>query len=375
MTAPQLTKNWTISPNVRLTPYVSLVATMGWFLYQNKTKLLAAGWTLIGTSNGTTAAFDGIGGDRWTSASVGPVTRGTAAAAPQSWAVLENIDGVQILLAYQGAGVSPTGDDIARVSFSPGGIFVIAGTVTHQPTATDEVIITAATSVINATGSLDRVMQIFTADNSTGWRCAVYRNSSLVLCLSLDKVTPIAPGSTLPIPYVGGKFTDCSRSLGGTVAGATPVHWCGTLDAVGSSASRGFFGSIFTAAVTRVCRMFGISALGHTLTAYNSTNQSIDASTTANTFCASMGGTGALVWPIVLWGEETSLYDGPWCTLIDWGQMVTTSATNPATGNFVPGLDFGDDPILDPPRTNWFVAIGAAAIWPWKDAAPSMEVV
>jgi hypothetical protein len=121
--------------------------------------------------------------------------------------------------------------------------------------------------------------------------------------------------------------------------------------------------------------MYGISALGQTITAFNSASASADAQSTASIFCASLGGTGALVWPIVLWGEETVNFDGPWCTLIDWGQMVTTSATNPSLGNFVPGLDFGDDPILDPARTNWFVALGAAAIWPWKDAAPSLEIV
>ena len=94
---------------------------------------------------------------------------------------------------------------------------------------------------------------------------------------------------------------------------------------------------------------------------------------TASTFVASLGGTGALCWPIILWGEKTANLDGPWATIIDWSQVMTTTLTTPAVGTFIPGLDVGDNPITDPARTNWFVALGAAALWPWKDAAATLE--
>jgi hypothetical protein len=374
MTFPQLSKNWTISPNVRQA-YTTLVGVAGWYAYQNKTALLARGWTVKFTCDGTTGpSSPSDTTDRITSAA-NFATRGTTQTAAQSFWVLQNADGVQLMMAYQAAGTSPTGDDIIRISFSPGGLFVPGSPANSQPTATDEILVSAATTIIDPTASLDRVMSIFCADDTTSWRCALFRNSTVISCLSVGKTARIAPVSTFPVPYVGGKFTDLSRTLTNTNAGNTPTHWNGPLSTVGTLAARGFLASVFTASVTRVNRLFGISALGHTTTTYGSTNQSTDASTMASTFVASMGGIGALCWPIILWGEETVNLDGPWCSLVDWTQMVTTSVASPALGNFVPGLDFGDNPNIDPARTNWFVAIGAAAVWPWKNAAPTLEIV
>jgi len=368
MTFPQLSKNWTISPNVRQV-YTSLLGVGGWYAYENKTRMLAVGWTVKFSCDGTTGPTNGADTtDRITSAATF-ATRATVAAAAQAFYVLQNADGVQIMFTYQGAS-----DDIMRISYSPGGLFTIASPSTNQPTATDEIIVSAATTIIDPTTSLDRVMSIFCSDNTTAWRCVLFRNSSLISCLSVDKITRIAPASTFPVPYIGSKFTDLSRSLAVGAAGLTPTHWCGSLTAVGINASRGYFASVFTSAVTRVCRMFGIGALGQTTNAYNSGAQTSGAMTSVGTFVASMGGIGALCWPIILWGEGSANLDGPWCSLVDWTQMMTTSLTSPATGNFVPGLDFPDAP-ADPSRTNWFVALGAGAVWPWKNAAPTLEVV
>lgn len=369
MTYPQLSQNWTITPNVR-NAYTTLVNMAGWWAYENKTAMLAAGWTVVFTSDGTTGPTNSLDTtDRITSAATF-ATRATGATAAQSWYVLQNSDSLQILVTYQGAS-----DDIIRISYSPGALFTLGSPTTYQPTASDEIIVSAATSIVNATTSLDRVMSIFCAGNTTAWRCVTFRSSSVVSCVSVDKVTRIAPAATFPVPYIGSSFTDLSRSVNAGNAGQTPTHWCGALVAVGGASSRGYFGRVFTASATRVCRMFGIGALGHGVTAYNSTNQTVDAMQSASTFVASMGGTGALCWPIILWGEDSANLDGPWCSLVDWTQMMTTSVVSPALGNFVPGLDFGDNPISDPPRTNWFVAIGAGAVWPWKDAAASMEIV
>lgn len=374
MTTPQLSKAWTISANIR-NPYTSLVDMAGWFAYQNKLKLLASSWTLVWSSDGSTGPASDVDNTDRINSAADFATRGTVDAAPQSWFLVQNVDGVQLLFDYQGAGASPTGDDIILVSFSPGGLFARAATPTHKPTATDEVNITAATSIVNNGTSLDRVMSIFCADNGTGWRVVVFRNNALIVSMSLDKVARVAPDTTFPVPYVGSKFFDLSRSVPVASAGLTPIHACGALIAVGASTWRGWVGSVFTVAVTRVCRMFGASARGHTVQTYGNTFQSLDQSTMVANYCASLGGVGALCWPIVLWGEETANLDGPWCTMVDWTQMVTTSVTYPSLGMFVPGLDPADDPVLDPPRTNWFVAIGAGAIWPWKNAAPSMETI
>jgi len=372
MTFPQLQKNWTVSPNVRQA-FTTLVGVSGWYAYENKTRMLAVGWTVKFTSNGTTGP-SGAGDttDRITSAATF-ATRATIAGAAQSWYVLQNADGTQMLFAYQGAS-----DDIMRISYSPGALFTLDGTTRFQPTATDEIIISAATTVIDPTASLDRVMSIFCANDTTAWRCAVFRNSVLISGLSYDKVTRVAPSLTLPVPYVFGNFIRMSRELLNDATNvATPVYpEMGAL-AIGAASFRGWGGRVFTAAVSRVCRMYGASVYASGDGAMNSStlaNGGIVASF-ASTFCASMGGTGALCWPIILWGEKTVQLDGPWASVIDWSQMVTTVNTSPSVGVFVPGLDVGDNPISDPARTNWFVALGAGAVWPWKNAAATLEQV
>jgi hypothetical protein len=374
MAYPQLFKDWTITPNVRQA-YTSLNGVLGWYAYQNKTSMLAAGWTVKFTSDGATGPVDSLDTtDRITSAANFNV-RATVAGAAQSWYVLQNVDGTQMLFTYQGAT-----DDIMRISYSPGGLFTLAVTTTHQPTATDEIIITAATTVIDAGTSLDRVMSIFCADDTTAWRCALYRNNVLVNALSYDKVTRIAPSLTLPVPYVFGSFVKTNREMfndPGNGTQTTPIYPEMTAPAIGAAGFRGWGGRVFTASVSRVCRMFGASVYAAGDGAMNSNTLANGAivQVMASTFCASMGGTGALCWPIILWGEKTANLDGPWASVIDWHQMVTTSLTSPAAGVFVPGLDVGDNPISDPARTNWFVALGAATIWPWKNASPTLEMV
>jgi hypothetical protein len=373
MAFPQLSKDWNVYANVRQS-FTTLVGVMGWYAYENKTRMLLNAWTVKFTSNGAVGP-SGAGDttDRITSAATFNV-RATVAAAPQSWFVLQNTEGLQILFTYQGAS-----DDVMRISYSPAGLFTLAGTTTHQPTATDEVIMTNITTVINNGASLDRVMSIFCAADSTAWRCALWRNNATISCFSLDKVNRIAPITTLPIPYVFGNFVKFNREIfndDGVGNVMTPAYPEMIVTPIGSS-FRGWGGRVFTVAVSRLCRMYGwnVIASGEAITNSNTIANSAPAQVFNNTFCASMGGTGALVWPIVLWGEKTANLDGPWATAVDWWQMVTTSLNSPAFGTFVPGLDVGDNPVSDPARTNWFVAFGAATIWPWKNAAASLEII
>lgn len=372
MTFPQLQKNWTVSPNVRQA-FTTLPDVAGWYAYENKTRMLAVGWTVTFTSDGTTGPANGADTtDRITSAAAF-ATRATIAGAAQSWYVLRNVDGTQMLFTYQGAS-----NDIMRISFSPGALFTLAVTTTFQPTAADEIIITAATTVVDPTASLDRVMSIFCAEDTTAWRCALFRNSVLISGLSYDKVTRIAPSLTLPVPYVFGNFIRMSRELLNDATNiATPVYPEMGAQAVGAASFRGWGSRVFTAAVSRVCRMYGASVYAAGDNAMNSNTLANGGviQTMASTFCASLGGTGALCWPIILWGEKTAQLDGPWGSVIDWSQMVTTSITSPSVGTFVPGLDVGDNPISDPARTNWLVALGAGAVWPWKNAAATLELV
>jgi hypothetical protein len=149
-------------------------------LFQVKTFLETNGYVVRGSSDGVTAGMDGPGTDRWvTAANAG--TRGTVAAAVQSWIILRDASGVDILLTYQGAGVSPTGDDLGRLSFSAGQLFVLAGTPTHQPTATDERVFVANTvSLIGSTASGDRLWNGWVDSTSKLCRFAVIRNQIIV---------------------------------------------------------------------------------------------------------------------------------------------------------------------------------------------------
>jgi hypothetical protein len=171
MTLPAITKTWVITPNNRIT-FVSLNDTMARYLFGIKAFLKTNGYTVIGSSNGVAAGMDAV--DRWVTFS-NVTTRGTAAATVQSWIVLRDGNGADILITYQGAS-----DNIARISFSPGQLFVAAGTPTQQPTATDEQVVTSAADLINATASVDRVWHGWVSNDAKFCRFAIARAGAWV---------------------------------------------------------------------------------------------------------------------------------------------------------------------------------------------------
>lgn len=151
MALPVPSRTWTITPNNRIT-FVSLNDTMARYLFGIKAFLVTNGYTVRGSSDGVTGPASGVDfTDRWlTFANV--TTRGTAAGTVQSWIILRDGNGVDILLAFQGAT-----DDVARIAYSPNQIYVFAGTPTHQPTATDEVVVTSAATLIGTATTIDRI--------------------------------------------------------------------------------------------------------------------------------------------------------------------------------------------------------------------------
>lgn len=379
MAAPQTTKNWSISPNNRRA-YTSLIDQVGYFAYTNKTRLLANTWTHVWSCDGTTGPTDASDHtDRITGVATF-ATRATVAAAAQSWYVLQNPDGVQLMICYQGAS-----DDIARISYSASGAFALAGTTTNQPTASDEIVFCGASSIVNSGTSLDRVLQIWCAADGTAWRCVVFRNSAIIVSLTLEKVSPIVGASTFPVPYVASKFTVMSRvnwagtsDVQATVNLTPAIAYIGSggLQTPGIANSKGWFGRVFTASASRACRMFGLPYLTN-ISGWSVGSNMDGAMVSSGSVPASTGGTGALCWPIILVGEKTANLDGPWGTTIDWYQVITNSVSSPALGDMMPGYEIGDTPGSSPasPRTNWWTAIGAAALWPWKNVAGTMEIV
>jgi hypothetical protein len=170
-------KTWTITANNRIT-FVSLNDAVSKYLFGVKEFLKARGYTVRGSSNGTTSSpantlvSDGV--DRWVTAA-DVTTRGAASGNAQSWIVLRDAGGVDVLLAYQGAT-----DDIARYSFSVGQLFTTQATGTFQPTATDEAVPQSGSTLINAAVTGDRVWFAWADSSNKYFRVAMARQGVFV---------------------------------------------------------------------------------------------------------------------------------------------------------------------------------------------------
>lgn len=155
MTLPAIQKTWTITANNRV-PFTTLNAATANALFGIKQFLKANGYTVRGSSNGTTAPTantlitDGV--DRWTTAA-DATTRGATSTAAQSWIILTDGNGVDILLAYQGST-----DDLIVLAYSVGNLWTTAATATFQPTATDSLVVSSGSSFIgNSSIISDRI--------------------------------------------------------------------------------------------------------------------------------------------------------------------------------------------------------------------------
>lgn len=366
MTAPQLTKTWNITANQRRA-YTSLVDMAGWWAYTNKTALLAAGWTVVWTCDGTTGPTNSADHtDRITDATKF-ATRATIAGAAQSFFVLQNADGVQLLFTYQGAS-----DDIFRISWSPTTAFTLAGTTTQQPTATDENLLISATSLVNATTSLDRVGSIWCTSDARSWSCALFRSSALIGVLGLEKVSSLCAAGVFDIPYVGYRYISFDRvstNIGQPTGGRSAI-------AIGGASYEGAHASVVTSAVRRTTRVGG----GDITLIVTSNNNAIGYAFWNADKPALQGGLGSPLLPIYWSGEKAANLDGMLGVPIDTWQMYTASGAVPAIADFVPGFEPGDVPGVSggqtgvgDARTNWLVAFGSMWVRPWKNAAATME--
>jgi hypothetical protein len=347
---------------------------MGWFLYENKTKLLAAGWTIKFTCDGTVPGSPSgptDTTDRWTSIATASI-RGTAAGTAQSYAVLQNADGLQILFAYQGAGLSPTGDDIGRISYSPGGLFVLASPSTNQPTATDEVVTSAANSLVNATASQDRVLHIWTTTDTKHWSCLLARGGNIQTAIGVERVISYCGVNVFDVPYVGYRHQNFAKVFSPPILVPSPCGSINTsLGAIGAAGYLGTHARVFTNAASRLVRV----AAGAIFPAGQA--DSFNRSYFADLFMFSnnpalQGGVAAPLYPIVWSGEKATNLDGILGSPIDWWLCHTAVTGVPAATNMHPGFDLGDNPNIDPVRSNWMVAIGAEMVRPWRNAAAAM---
>lgn len=328
MNLPVYQKAWDFNGlNTRLAFTTSLNDIMGQYLYTIKNYAVGVrGGTVQWTCDGTTGPTNSSDHtDRWAS-KANAITRATIAAAAQSWVVF-NFAGVQILLTYQGAS-----DDIARVSFSPGSNFVLAGTTTNQPTASDECVLLAATSLINSTASADRVLSIQASTDNTVLRWALHRAGSQISVIGIEQLQ-IAPGVSFT-PVLGWSV---GANLYGNLVASGGIGGP-------SAAANGLGSTIMRVAGTNIQPCGGMVAWNANLTA-NSWNTVFAANPEVNG--------GASIFPAFV-GSATSGSTG-WIG-IRWDCYIPYSNIgNTATGVVYDDLAQGTRLML----------IGAAGAWPW----------
>lgn len=325
-----VTRTWLYSTNNRLV-YTSRVQVMRDFLFALKEFLKTNGYVVIGSSNGVTATPTGLislandSVDRWVTAANAGV-RGTAAAAAQSWVVLRDGNGVDILIAYQGAGVTPTGDDICRISFSPGQLFTSQATPTFQPTATDEQVMTSATTIIT-TNTDDRIWHGWVANNAKAFRVVLVRASAVIGAWGVETIT-----SAVSVPSV---FNPATVGFAYNRTGLINVYGTFTVNTQ-SGVARVVVGSL---PVNLQLAGGEETAAGQTQLVTNFTPR-----------VELQGGTAYPVWPLAWW-SLTAVGRGKLGMRIDWwmGGADDGSAYNSRT----------------------FINI-AGNIWPWDGSVPVM---
>jgi len=173
MAAPVLQRTWTITPNQRIPilSYATLVLQGGRYLRLIANTLLANGYTCKGSCNGVTGAMDGV--NRWSTDAAASVQAANTTTAV-SWMVLTDGNGCNILMSFVGA----TGD-VARISYSPSGVYVAAGTPAHTPTATDELILFTGASLITNSLVNDRVLYVWTDSEAKMMRVCCFANGAV----------------------------------------------------------------------------------------------------------------------------------------------------------------------------------------------------
>jgi hypothetical protein len=360
MTALQETKSWSINPNVR-NAYTTMVDMSGWFIYQNHAWLKAHGWTVKFTSNGVTGPSGPTDHtDRMISNAAGSV-RATVAGAAQSYTVLTSSDGVDLMFTFQGAS-----DDVIRMSYSPGGLFVLAGTTTFQPTATDEVIFVQGASIVNGTVGLDRVMTIWASDDGTAWSNLLWRNSAFQSGIGFEKCVNLCYPGVFDKPYIAYRFNAYTRSF--SPGGNGPVY-----DPLNvSPGAVGWLGSlarIYTDGAFRTTRLGA-----GTIVIPNIPNSGTNIEDVFLTATPALQGGTMPCFPWIPSGEKAGSLDGLLGYPYDWWIGYTNLTTSPFFNDVIPGYAPGDVPGVDPTRTNWFIVIGPTMIRPWHNVAAAMLV-
>lgn len=329
---PAIVKTWaqvltTGTPGIRI-PYVSLIDATQNRLFIEKTLMLANGCSVVwSAAGGVGPASSSDHTDRITSAATW-TPRATIAAASQAWVLILDGNGGQLLICFQGAT-----DDIVRISYSPTAAFVLAGTTTNQPTAADELVLSAATTYVGATTSQDRIVHGLCTTDGKSYRFTCLRASALIgQSWHVETFTPnvIAP-ATVPLAVCVGAQTP-AQLLGSTGASN---FW--------QSYTASQMGVLVRAVISSVQRLVQCSFA--TLSAPGGAG--VILTTTAGTTKAELqGGTGFLPWPVWL---VSAFASGQGVA----GQLIDFWAAQPTS--YLVGQGLGDQ---------WWIQVG---IWLWPN--------
>jgi hypothetical protein len=141
--------------------------------------------------------------------------------------------------------------------------------------------------------------------------------------------------------------------------------------APGASTWASAAGRVFTAAASRVVRLYGGEIIIGTSVAANP----VPGSLTNNTYPALQGANGTPLVPPIFSGERAANLDGFFGQAIDWWVAYTSSVAQPAIGDFLPGYEPGDTVGVTAQRSNWLVSVGGAFVRPWRNAAITLETI
>lgn len=329
MSLPAVTQTWSFSSVAqRITPYASLNDTMAQLIYGLKTKFVAAGYTLKYTCDGTTGPSSSSDHTDRLASKANCTTRFSGAGGAQSFFVVTDGNGVDILVTYDGAS-----DDIALIAMSPGGLYVPAGTANQKPTATDECVVTTGQTIIQAGTSADRVWHMWTTSDKKMWRLQVWRQGVGVI-LGVEKLTSQAGSPATFSPATWGFFYTSANAVFGNSSGGVNNSY-----------------NVAGGGIARVHTSVDVNALmGGAVETYLGTR---DAPWGVEKPEAQGNGSGELLVPIGC-ASSTTNAQGKWGTRIDWYGAWTNSAGVPATGDTFGSLAW--------------VAAGGAIIWPWDGA-------
>jgi hypothetical protein len=179
------------------------------------------GWTVKYTCDGTTGPSSSSDPTDRLTTKAACSHRGASTTAAQSFGVATDGGGADHLLAYVGAGTSPTGDDLFYIAFSPTGVYVPAATATNTPTATDQVLVMNSLTLVGA-GAADRVISMQGSSDKKNFRLWVYSAATLQREYFIERcISTVNSSWNWTDPLVVGQLTAITAGNAAVIAGGS----------------------------------------------------------------------------------------------------------------------------------------------------------